>query len=207
MLGFCGGAQILALLESKPSETTTPESDGQLIDTVLRRTTGRLIRGFAPWNDVDRSWPGEARRPGEIFFLPDDRLFVDVAGLTGRHASRAFPESHVDAVRPDAFLPDGPLRRFAVVATSAFCGADVVATSGRDPAIMNPNGPGRCVTIPEVFRSRGEGYPIIGTQFHAEQRDFPVAAPGDPPESIADPRLFLAAAFEEMVDGYLRYAP
>jgi hypothetical protein len=207
MLGFCGGAQILALLEARVGDASSPELDGQIIDRVLRRTTGRLIRGFAPPIDIDRSWPGDGRQPGEISFLPDDRLFVDIAGLTGRRTSRAFPESHVDAIRPDAFAPDGPLRRFSIVATSAFCGADVVPTSPRDPAIPNPTGPGRCATIPEVFRSRGDGYPIIGTQVHAEQRDFLKAAPGDPPESVADPRLLLAAAYEEIVDAYIRYAP
>jgi len=32
-------------------------------------------------------------------------------------------------------------------------------------------------------------------------------AAGDPPESTADPRLFLAAAYEQMVDAYVKLAP
>ena len=28
-----------------------------------------------------------------------------------------------------------------------------------------------------------------------------------PPESVADPRLFLTAAFEAFADAYLKYAP
>jgi hypothetical protein len=74
-----------------------------------------------------------------------------------------------------------------VIAESAFCAAD---------------GTGECSTIPEAFRSRDRAWPIIGAQFHAEQRDFASAAPGDPPESVADPRLFIAAVYEEMVDAY-----
>jgi len=48
---------------------------------------------------------------------------------------------------------------------------------------------------------------VIGAQFHAEQRDFAEPAPGDPPESVADPRLFLAAAYDLIVDAHLRLAP
>ena len=117
------------------------------------------------------------------------------------------PESHADAIRPDAFLPGGPLQRFDVLATSAFCGAGVVAAGPRDGVFQNPSGPGWCDTVPEAFRSRGPAWPIIASQFHAEQRDFATAAAGDPPESIADARLFLASAFEQIVDAYVRLTP
>jgi hypothetical protein len=63
------------------------------------------------------------------------------------------------------------------------------------------------VTVPEAFRSRGDGWPVIGAQFHPEQRDFLEAAPGDPPESVGDPRLFVTAAYEQMVDAYVKLAP
>jgi len=33
-------------------------------------------------------------------------------------------------------------------------------------------------------------------------RQFAAAAPGDPAESVDDPHLFMAAAFEEIVDAY-----
>jgi hypothetical protein len=46
----------------------------------------------------------------------------------------------------------------------------------------------------------------VGAQFHPEQRDFSSAAAEDPPESVADPRLFLAGAYEEMVDAFVRFA-
>ena len=37
-----------------------------------------------------------------------------------------------DVIRPDAFMKDGPLRSFDVLATSTFCAADVVSASDND---------------------------------------------------------------------------
>lgn len=206
LVGFCGGAQILALLEAKPYDDDDA-SDGEIIDSVLRRTTGGPVRGYAPPSAVSRSWPGELWDRAEIRFDPSDRLFWDIAGPSrARRASREFLESHVDVVRPDAFLPGGPLERFAVVATSDFCGDAVVDAGPRDPAHFDPFWR-RCATVTEVFRAKGAAWPLLGVQAHAEQpRDFAVAGPGDPPEAPADPKLFLAAAIEEIVDAYLRNA-
>jgi len=207
-LGFCGGAQILGLLEAKRSDAASGEDDRHLIDQVLRRTSGHPIRGFALPVDVERAWPSDPHPPrAKIQFVPSDPLFTDLAGALRRSTTQALPESHSDAVRPDAFLPGGPLERFQVLATSAFCAPDVVAASPRDGVFPNPSGPGWCDTVPEAFRSRDPAWPIIGAQFHAEQRDFATPAPGDPPESTADARLFFAAAFEEMVDAYVSLAP
>jgi len=204
-VGFCGGAQILALLEARSGDGA--DNDQRTIDLVLRRTSGRPIRGFAPPLDLARAWPGEQRPRAKIQFLPNDPLFVDLAGATGRSTTQSLPESHSDAVRPDAFLPGGPLQRFEVVATSAFCGPDVVAASARDGVFPNPSGPGWCDTVPEAFRSRDRAWPIVATQFHAEQKDFAVSAPGDPTESVADPLLFLSGVYESMVDAYVKLAP
>jgi hypothetical protein len=206
-LGFCGGAQILALLEAqRPS--AAPEDDGRLIDLVLRRTTGRPIRGFAPLVDVARAWPTDPHPPRvKIQFTASDPLFSDIAGRPGRSTTQALPESHADAIRDDAFLARGPLQRMQVLATSSFCAPDVIAASPRDGVFPNPGGAGMCDTVPEAFRSRDAGYPVIGTQFHAEQKYFSAPATGDPPESVADPLLFLAAAYELMVDAYIRLAP
>jgi hypothetical protein len=207
-LGFCGGAQILALLEAKRSDAASPDEDQRTIDRVLRRTSGRPIRGFAPPIDVERSWPTDSRpQRAKIEFLPDDTLFADLSGPARRSMTQALPELHADAVRPDAFLPGGPLQRFEVLARSAFCAPDVVAASPQDGVFANPSGSGWCDTVPEAFRSKDGVWPIIGAQFHAEQRDFASAAPGDPPESTADPQLFLAAAYEQMVDAYVTHAP
>jgi hypothetical protein len=206
-LGFCGGAQILALLEAPRPERASADDDQRLIDLVLRRTSGRPIRGFAPPLDVERSWPGDPPRlRAAVHFLPDDPLFVDLAGPFHRATTHALPESHVDAVRPDAFLVGGPLERLELLATSSFCAPGVIGAGPRDGAFPNPTGSGLCDTVPEAFRSRDGSWPLIGAQFHAEQRDFMVAAPEDPPESVADPKLFLAAAFELAVDAYVRLA-
>ncbi len=204
-LGFCGGAQILALLEARQSDD--PERNALTMDRVLERTTGRPVRGFALPFDLDRAWPTEpAGRRAAVRFSPDDPLFIDMAGPTRRSTSYELPEWHADAVRPDAFVGGGPLERFELVAASAFCAPGVVDAGPRDGSFPDPTGAGWCDTIPEVFRSREPGFPVIGAQFHAEQRDFPEAAPGDPPEATADPELFLAAEYEQAVNGYLARA-
>jgi hypothetical protein len=210
-LGFCGGAQLLALLESThpgAAPGASPAEDRRAIDTVLRRTSGRPIRGFAPPIDFERAWPGDPPRPRAVIqFVPSDPLFADVSGTLRRSTTQALPESHSDAVRSDAFLPGAPLERFEVVATSAFCGPDVVAASPRDGVFPNPSGAGWCDTVPEAFRSRDPAWPILGMQFHAEQKDFATPGPGDPPESVADARLVFAAAYEDIVDAYVKLAP
>ncbi len=207
-IGFCGGAQLLGLLEAKRSDGSSPEEDRRLIDQVLRRTSGHPIRGFAPPIDVERAWPTDPHPPrAKIRFVPDDPLFVDLSGPSRRTTTQSLPELHSDAIRPDAFLPGGPLARFDVLATSAFCAQDVVAAGPRDGVFPNPSGPGSCDTVTEAFRSKADGWPIIGAQFHAEQRDFTSPAAGDPPESIADAQLFFDAAYEQMVDAYVRLAP
>ena len=206
-LGFCGGAQILALLEARRGDAASPEDDLHTIDRVMRRTGGSPIRGFAPPIDFERAWPTDPHPlHAKIAFVREDPLFADLAGTTGRSTTQALPEWHSDAIRPDAFDVGGPLTRFELLATSAFCAPDVVSAGPRD-MFPNPSGGGWCDTVPEAFRSRDHAWPIIGAQFHAEQRDFASAAPGDPPESIADPRLFLAAAYESMVDAYVKLAP
>jgi hypothetical protein len=206
-LGFCGGAQLLALLEARHAEPSTWEDDQRLIDRVLRRTSGSPIRGFAPPVDFERSWPTDPqplRMP--VRFAPDDSLFADLAGPLRRTTTQALPESHSDAVSPEAFRPGGPLDRFDLLATSDFCGPDVLAASPRD-MVPSERGSGFCATVPEAFRSRDHAWPVIGAQFHPEQRDFAVPAPGDPPESIADARLFFDAAFEAIVDAYVKLGP
>jgi hypothetical protein len=207
-MGFCGGAQLLGLLEARRGDAWSPDDDRRTIDQVLRRTSGRLIRGFASPIDVERAWPVDSHPlRAKIEFLPTDPLFEDVAGSTRRSTTQALSELHADVLRPNAFLPGGALERFEVLATSAFCGADVVAAGPRDGVFPNPSGPGSCDTVPEAFRSRDRAWPIIATQFHAEQWDFTTPGPGDPPESVADARLFVASAFEQMVDAYVKLAP
>ncbi len=206
MLGFCGGAQILALLEARGSTPATVD-DRALIDLVLKRINGHTIRGFATAKDIEWAWPSDPHpRRARVSFVPSDPLFVDLAGPELRDSTQALPEAHSDAVRPDAFLQGAPLERFDVLATSRFCGPDVVASGPRDGVVPGPRASTWCDTVTETFRSRGTGWPLIATQFHAEQRQFAAPAPGDPSSSVDDPRLFMAGAFEEIVDAYERLA-
>ncbi len=204
LLGFCGGAQILALLEARGHEAS-PGDDQALIDRILKRVSGHRIRGFATVKDIEWAWPSDPHpRRARVSFEAADPLFEDLAGPTLRDSTRGLPEAHADAVRPDAFLPGGPLSRFEVIATSRFCAPYVVAAGPDDGVMRAQDGSGWCDTVPEAFRSRDAGWPVIGTQFHAEQREFNASAPGDPPESVDDPRLFVAGAFEAIVDAYER---
>jgi len=205
-LGFCGGAQLLGLLEAS-TDVAGAGDHQRAIDAVLRRTTGRPIRGFAPTVDAERAWPADAHPTrAKIQFAPMDPLFRDMSGSARRSTTQALPELHSDALRRDAFLPGGPLERFEVLATSIFCRPDVVSAVALS-LFPSPSGGGFCQSVSQAFRSRDRGWPVIGAQFHAEQQDFVTAAPGDPPESVADPRLFVAAAYEQIVDAYLRLAP
>jgi hypothetical protein len=201
-LGFCGGAQLLAVLEAR-GETSGADDDFKLVDSLLRRNDGHAIRGFGSPADLVRSWPGDSSpRRTTVRFAPDEPLFSDVAALDGRSATRELPELHTDAVRPDAFAPGGPLERFRIIASSAFCGPGVVAAGLGDgvfPAV-DPGTTAWCNAVPEAFVSRDGRWPIIGVQFHAEQRDFARPAVGDPPASVSDPFLFFAAAYEAVVD-------
>jgi hypothetical protein len=191
-IGFCGGAQILALLEAKGPAA---QSD-KLIDRILSRTSGVPIRGFAAPTDVARAWPGDPHPlRATVQFTPQDPLFIDLAGSSRRSTTKSLPEWHADAIRLDAFGPGEPLERLQLVATSTFC-----PRGGTGPS-------SGCAVVPEAFRSKDPSWPVIGAQFHAEQHEFAVAAPDEPAEAVADPRLFVAGAYEEIVDAYERYAP
>ncbi len=202
-LGFCGGAQILALLESKARSEPSLGGSQALIDRVLSRATGAPIRGFAAPSDFERAWFGDplASR-AEIRFLPDDPLFADLGGPDKRAVTRSLPEQHADAVRPEAFAPGQPLDRFKVVATSEFCQPEGSA-SPSSAAESTP--PRSCHLVPQAFRSTNPGWPVIGTQFHPEQHEFSSAGVGDPSSATADPRLFTAGVYELIVDAFERY--
>lgn len=65
---------------------------------------------------------------------------------------------------------------------------------------------GQCTEIPEVFVARDGPYPLIGIQSHPEQPDFSEPTASAPRPTLADPRLFLFAAWEEIVDSYLAHS-
>jgi hypothetical protein len=220
LIGYCGGAQLLAVLEAeaRAREAANADVDAgtrgrgaagfELVDRVVRRNDGHAVRGFGPSSDLVRSWPTDVpARHTLVRFLPDDALFADVAALGGRSATRELPELHSDAIRPDAFSPGAALDRFHVIASSAFCGPTVAATGDVDGVFPAPGVAAWCTSVPEAFEARDGRWPVIGAQFHAEQRDFSAAAGDDPPESIADPFLFFAAAYDEVVGAMAAQAP
>src|SRR4029077_13650914 len=99
-LGFCGGAQILSLLEARNGDIASPGADLETIDRVLQRTRGGKVRGFAGPEDLERAWPTDPRPAhNEVRFLADDELFADVAGPSGRSATLELPEWHTDSIR------------------------------------------------------------------------------------------------------------
>ena len=197
---------------SRPSAATAtrPTRTFALIDRVLRRTSGRPIRGFAPPIDVERAWPSDPHPPR--------------AKVSSFRTTRSSPTSPArSAARPTQALPGVPRRRASGPTRSSRAGRsrasrssrrapsaapDVVAASPRDGVFPNPSGPGWCDTVPEAFRSTGgaagRSSARSSTPSSATSR---APAPGDPPESVADARLFFAAAYEQMVDAYVRLAP
>jgi hypothetical protein len=194
LLGFCGGAQILALLDA--ARTRAP--DAVVLDKVLARADGRSLRSAVVESGLERAWPGDGRPRAEISFDPTDPLFGDVAN-GGRAVTYAMPEWHADAVRPSAFSKDGPLGGWKIAARSWLCGPATKAS--RRARAVAPT----CSEIPQAFHTTGPGFPIIGAQFHAEQRAFDVADARDPAWSTADPVLFVAAAWELAVDAWLAH--
>lgn len=196
LVGFCGGAQLLGLLEA--SAPSSRDAEWRRMDAILRRTTGELIRGFAPPTSVVRAWPGESFPRVRVDF-GEDPLFRN---LGERRFSYEFSESHADALRPGAFL--GPLSRFEVLASSTLCRKEVIPLKPEDGGYWE--GDKFCSIVPEVFRARDGDYPLVGMQFHPEQRDFAEADPHDPAHATADPRLLLQEIYESAVDALLMHA-
>jgi hypothetical protein len=215
MIGFCGGAQILAMLTSmsEPAENVDEEEARGILDRVLLRNDNSPIRGKLDHPEpYERSFwfdpPAlDASRP-TLRYSPRDPLFrgltaEDTAGEL-RRTTREIPLLHGDMVRASAFTR-GALAGYVLAATSEFC-RTWVEDSGFEPTRVDPHDPSRrCVTVPQAFRSRNESrFPIIGFQFHPEQRDLQRLAPGSPPEARGDALNVLANAVDLVLEGYIR---
>lgn len=206
-LGFCGGAQILALFEASPARRPNDDPDDpSAIDAVLLRNANRPIRGLIDYPEpYERAWwtdapDSDARRP-VIQFDPHDPLFnapLDRA----RTASREIPSSHGDMIRASAF--QGLLSRFQLVAWSDLCRFWV--TEGPEPVFPDPHDPGRrCVRVPQAFRSRDpRSYPVVGFQFHPEQRDLKRFAPDSPHAARGDALNLIANTVDLTLEAYTR---
>jgi hypothetical protein len=205
MIGFCGGAQILALLDAPGDGDIAAQAGYEpLLDGILLRTGNRPVRGLVTRKDAyERAWwsDGESLdkdRP-RIEFDPMSALFAPGEGGHLRSATFELPTSHGDMIRASAF--DTVLRDLEVVATSEFC-RPWVAADGPEPTW--PRGEQRCVKVPQAFRSRGdERYPIVGFQFHPEQRDLVRLVGGDPPDARGDALSVLANALDLALDSYV----
>mgnify|MGYP003816407233 CR=1 FL=1 len=207
-VGFCGGAQILAALEAWPrleQEQEVDEADpyggwsrllvGNGNEPLDRIPTGKEHIELAWWLDPPER---DASRP-VIVFEAADRLFETLAVGSGRGATRQLPSSHYAMIRASAF--DGVLSSLKMTAWSEYCHPWVMP--GPEPT--RRQGDGRCVTVPQAYRSRDTGrYPVIGFQFHPEQRDLPRLAPGALAEERGDGLEVFANAIDLAVESYVR---
>jgi hypothetical protein len=107
-------------------------------------------------------------------------------------------------IRSSAFARGGPLDRFVQVASSSWCRASVAA-AGPERSVPDPSDPSRrCVRIPQAFRSRDGGYPVVGFQFHPEQQDFGRLSPASPRDARGDALNVLANAIDLVLESYRR---
>ena len=148
-MGFCGGAQMLATARGKarrglgtrgrsPHHRPRPPPDERAPHPRLRaahRRRARMARRPAPAAGED---PVRGERPAVRGPLGDPAA-LDHTGSArvalGRRARRRVPAG-------------GAAPALRGLATSAFCGPDVVAASPRDGVFPNPSGPGWCDTVP-----------------------------------------------------------
>lgn len=213
MIGFCGGAQILALLASLSERAEDVDHDEALrhLDGVMLRNDNTPIRGRLDHPDpYERTFwfdpPAlDAKRPA-IRFEPNDPLFLGLGSAAGdpvRRDTRELPSSHGDMLRVSAF--EGPLAGFVLASTSTFC-RPWIRADGPERTRTDEGRPElRCVEVPQAFRSRDEArFPIVGFQFHPEQRDLQRLAPGSPPAARGDALNVLANAVDLALEGYVR---
>ncbi|MFO0660728.1 MAG: hypothetical protein U0165_12985 [Polyangiaceae bacterium] len=211
-IGFCGGAQILALLEAGATDGNAPvdprESKPVDVEDVLQRIDNRPIHGaLTEGVPIERSWWFDA--PAADSYRPTIKLdatspLFDFSRVAPpRRESRELPISHVDMLRPSAF--DGPLGTLEIVAESEVCGP-WVDSDGGEPTTASETVPGSsCVRVPQAFLSRDEhAYPLVGFQFHPEQRDFKRLGPNSPPEARGDALNVMANTVDLVLDAYLR---
>lgn len=207
-LGFCGGAQILAALEAWPTMSEELQRDGRdpydgwsrLFlgngnEPVDRIPVGKEHIELAWWLDAPKA---DASRP-VIHFDASDPMFETLAAGGTRTSTRQLPSSHYAMIRASAF--EGPLSALKLTAYSEYCAPWVL----EGPELTWEQGEARCVRVPQAFRSRDDSrYPIMGYQFHPEQRDLPRLAPGAPAEERGDALNAFANGIDLAIVGYLR---
>lgn len=210
-VGFCGGAQILALLDGAPASRDltrqgSPNDGPTEFDPFVIRIGNEPIRGLLTRaSPYERAWWSDpphmdADRP-EIFFDPSDPLFDTLGGSSRRSSSRELPSSHGDSLR-DSALGRPPLRDLKVAAWSHFC-RSWVREDGPEATTIDGSGR-RCIRVPQAFRSTSrQGFPLIGFQFHPEQRDFTRLAPGSAIDARGDAMNVIGNAIAIALDAYV----
>jgi len=212
--GFCGGAQILGVLQARdslhPAAGGEPQSARDIYDELVLRNTNEPVKGITRDKKLlERAWwydkpELDAARP-VIDFDSSDPLFETLASDRPRPSSRAFPSSHYDMLRLAVFSTQ--LASFRVSAWSDWCRPWVKA-DGLEPTFADrARTDARCVRVPQAYHSRErDRYPVVGMQFHPEQRDFPRLAPGASDEERGDPLNVFANAYDLAIEGWLRVA-
>jgi hypothetical protein len=212
-LGLCGGAQILAVLEAarrleeSGAAGSAALSAQAVYDRVLARNDNRPVRGLVERKDLyEHAWwfdppKDDAARP-TIRFDPSDRLFEGLGGAgRARSSTRELASSHGDMVRVSALAELLP--GYAIVAWSEYCRA-FVDGAGPERTWQEASAPGaRCVRIPQAFRSVDGGFPVVGLQFHPEQRDLVRLAPGSAAEARGDAMNVMANAVDLVIERFL----
>lgn len=192
-VGFCGGAQILALLAADAPR-----------DAIVMRNANTPIRGLLAVEDpYERAWWSDApaldRARPTIELDPLDALFATGEPGPRRRETRELPSLHGDTIRASAF--ERWLSPFQVVATSRFCRRWVA--DGLEPTTRD--GDARCLIVPQAFRTSDPlTRPIVGFQFHPEQRDLQRLAEGSPPDARADALAAFSNAIALALDAYVR---
>jgi hypothetical protein len=216
-IGFCGGAHILGLFEAERvlaerargggDGTEAPPNARSVIDAVITRNTNQEIRPLKLGRPYyERAWWTDSERMDRIrpvvTFDPSDPLFAALPG-DERRQSRELPLSHVDMLREPAF--ESLLSRFRVSAFSDYC-SPLVDPAGPEEVRPDPAQPeARCVRVPQAFRStEPRRFPVIGFQFHPEQRDLTRLVNGSPPDARGDAMNIFADAIDLVLDSYVR---
>jgi hypothetical protein len=210
-IGFCGGAHILGLFEAQRALADRESGEAPvvraLLDAAIVRNTNQEIRPLKLTRDYyERAWwydpPRTDRVRPVVTFDAADPLFTSLPG-GDRRESRELPLSHVDMLREPAF--DDILSGFQVSAYSDYC-SPLVDPAGPAEVLPAPGQPdARCVRVPQAFRSTDPSrYPVIGFQFHPEQRDLTRLVPGSPDDARGDAMNIFANAIDLVLDSYVR---
>ena len=164
-IGFCGGAQILGLLEARRRDAGVARGrpaahrpraapHERPAHPGLRAADRRRARV------AERSAPAAREDPVR---RRTTRSSPTSAGPQHRSTTQALPESHSDAVRPDAFLPGGPARSASRCSRRARSAARTSSPPARATASSRTRAARAGATpCPRPSARADRGWPVIG---------------------------------------------